>query len=140
MRYLGLDVGRKRIGVAITDELGVAPHPYTVIKRKRDFRDVDAICEIVKNFKISKVVVGVPISYDGSLSLMAREILKFCDMLRARGIEVLTVDESLSSKEAEKILLEADLSRKRRKEVIDKIAASLILEAYLREDGKEMAS
>ena len=136
MRIMGLDVGSKTIGVAISDELGITAQGFKTIKRKAmedDLRDLDAI---ISQFKIEKIVVGLPKNMDGSLGKQAEFVLGWIEDLKNKiQLPVETWDERLSTVEATKTLLKADLSRKKRKGVIDKLAAVLILQGYLQQIG-----
>ena len=136
MRIMGLDVGSKTIGVAISDELGITAQGFKTIKRKAmedDLRDLDAI---ISQFKIEKIVVGLPKNMDGSLGKQAEFVLGWIEDFKNKiQLPVETWDERLSTVEATKTLLKADLSRKKRKGVIDKLAAVLILQGYLQQIG-----
>lgn len=136
MRIMGLDVGSKTIGVAISDELGITAQGFKTIKRKAmedDFRELYAI---ISQFQIEKIVVGLPKNMDGSLGKQAEFVLGWIEDLKNKiQLPVETWDERLSTVEATKTLLKADLSRKKRKEVIDKLAAVLILQGYLQQIG-----
>ena len=138
MRILALDVGTKTIGVALSDELGIAAHGVTTIKRTDLKRDLEALSKIIDQYKPSEILVGVPYNYDGTVSKRGEEILKFAEKIKiAFSLPIELWDESFSTVDAEKILLEADLSRKKRKKVIDKMAAVFILEGYLDKKRKE---
>jgi len=136
MRIMGLDVGSKTIGVAISDELGITAQGFKTIKRKAmedDFRELYAI---ISQFQIEKIVVGLPKNMDGSLGKQAEFVLGWIEDLKNKiQLPVETWDERLSTVEATKTLLKADLSRKKRKGVIDKVAAVLILQGYLQQIG-----
>jgi putative Holliday junction resolvase len=136
MRIMGLDVGSKTIGVAISDELGITAQGFKTIKRKAmedDFRELDAI---ISQFQIERIVVGLPKNMDGSLGKQAEFVLGWIEDLKNKiQLPVETWDERLSTVEATKTLLKADLSRKKRKGVIDKVAAVLILQGYLQQIG-----
>lgn len=133
---MGLDVGSKTIGVAISDELGITAQGFKTIKRKAmedDFRELYAI---ISQFQIEKIVVGLPKNMDGSLGKQAEFVLGWIEDLKNKiQLPVETWDERLSTVEATKTLLKADLSRKKRKGVIDKVAAVLILQGYLQQIG-----
>ncbi|MGH7800739.1 MAG: Holliday junction resolvase RuvX [Thermodesulfobacteriota bacterium] len=132
MRILALDVGTKTIGVAVSDELGIAAHGVTTVKRTDLKRDIEALSKIIDQYKPYEILVGVPYNYDGTVSKRGEEILKFAEKIKTTfSLPVRYWDESFSTVDAEKILLEADLSRKKRKKVIDKMAAVFILEGYL---------
>ncbi len=136
MRIMGLDVGSKTIGVAISDELGITAQGFKTIKRKAmedDFRELYAI---ISQFQIEKIVVGLPKNMDGSLGKQAEFVLGWIEDLKNKiQLPVETWDERLSTVEATKTLLKADLSRKKRKGVVDKLAAVLILQGYLQQIG-----
>lgn len=133
MRILALDVGTKTIGVAVSDELRIAAHGVSTIKRTDLKRDLEALHKIVDKYKPSEILVGVPYNYDGTVSKRGEEILRFAEKIKATfSLPLEFWDESFSTVSAENILLEADLSRKKRKRVIDKVAAVIILQDYLR--------
>ncbi len=132
MRVLALDFGEKRIGVAVSDPLGIIAQGVTVITRKDPETDLKEIEKIVGEYKAESVVVGMPINMDGTKGKSAEKVNEFVETLKSRlSIPVHTYDERLSTKESEKFLISADVSRKKRKSVIDKMAAQLILESYL---------
>jgi putative holliday junction resolvase len=134
MRALGLDVGSKTIGVAASDELGIAAHPRTTLARKGTRADVDAIARMVADEGASVVVVGLPLTLDGIVGPRARRVLVLVDALRERlgeGVPVETWDERFSTVAAERVLIDADLSRARRKQVIDQQAAAFLLQGWL---------
>ncbi len=132
MRTMGLDVGTQTIGIAISDELGITAQGLRTLKRKSMEGDLRELAAIVHQFEIGKIVVGLPKNMDGTLGKQAEKVLKWMEALKDKiQIPVVTWDERLSTVGASKVLLEADLSRKKRKRVIDKVAAVLILQGYL---------
>jgi len=132
MRILGLDIGEKRIGVAMSDELCFTANSLEVIERKNNGEDINKIGDIVAKYNVTKIVVGLPKNMDGSLGPSGLEVKKYADKLqKTLGVEVDFWDERLTTVAAERTLLEADLSRKKRKKVIDKMAAAFILQNYL---------
>jgi putative Holliday junction resolvase len=132
MRILALDVGTKTIGIAISDELEIAAHGVTTIKRTDFKRDLQALRKIIDEYKPSEILVGVPYNSDGTVSKRGQDIIKFAHKIKDTFlIPVEFWDESFSTSSAEQILLEADLSRRKRKRIIDKMAAAFILEGYL---------
>ena len=131
MRILGLDVGSKRIGVAVTDELGVAAHPVKVLDRRGTPKDVLQIAEEARRLGATSIVVGLPNEPDGTEGHRASRVRVLIDALRASGLDVQECDEQFSTVEAEATLLEANLSRKKRKQVIDRAAACVILTRWL---------
>jgi putative Holliday junction resolvase len=134
MRIMGLDVGSKTIGVAISDELGITAQGFKTIKRKAMEDDLRELYTIISQFQIEKIVVGLPKNMDGSLGKQAEFVLGWIEDFKNKiQLPVETWDERLSTVEASKTLLKADLSRKKRKGVIDKLAAVLILQGYLQQ-------
>ena len=132
MRVLALDTGEKRIGVAVSDPLGIIAQGVTVIARKDPETDLNEIKRIIEEYKADSVVIGMPVNMDGTKGKSAEKVNEFVEILKGRlSIPVYTYDERLSTKESEKFLISADVSRKKRKQVIDKMAAQLILESYL---------
>ena len=132
MRIMGLDVGTRTIGMAISDELGLTAQGLKTLKRKSMEDDLQEIATIISQFEINKIVVGLPKNMNGTLGKQAEIVLKWMEVLKDKTqLPVVTWDERLSTVEASKVLLEADLSRRKRKKVIDKLAAVLILQGYL---------
>ena len=132
MRTLALDVGTKTIGVAVSDGLGITATGLTTIKRREMKDDLDALSRIIDEYKPSEILVGIPYNVDGAVSKRGKEILNFADILkRTFSLHIELWDESFSTAEAEKVLIEADVGRKKRKRVIDKMAAVVILRDYL---------
>jgi putative Holliday junction resolvase len=132
MRIMGLDVGSRTIGMAISDELGLTAQGFKTLRRKSLEDDFQEIAAIINQFEISKIVVGLPKNMNGTLGSQAETVLKWVEILKDRiEVPVVTWDERLSTVGASKVLLEADLSRRKRKKVIDKLAAVLILQGYL---------
>jgi putative holliday junction resolvase len=131
-RCLGLDVGEKRIGLALSDPLGWTASPLPTLSRESWRKDVARIREAVERWEIRRVVVGLPIRMDGTSGEAAESILRFVERLRSVvRVAVETWDERLSTREAERMLVGADVRRNKRRQVIDGIAASLILQGYL---------
>jgi putative Holliday junction resolvase len=134
---MGLDIGTRTIGVAISDELGIAAHGLKTIRRKSMEEDLKEIATIIRELEIDKIVVGLPKKMDGTLGTQAEIVFQWIEVLKDKiHVPVVTWDERLSTVGASKILLEADLSRKKRKKVIDKVAAVLILQGYLEQSGR----
>ena len=138
MRIMGVDIGSRTIGVAISDELGMTAQGLKTIKRRSMEEDLKEISLIIAQFKIDKIVVGLPKNMDGTIGKQAGVIFQWIKAAKEKiHLPMVTWDERLSTVEASKILLEADLSRKKRKGVIDKLAAVLILQGYLNQSGKQ---
>jgi putative Holliday junction resolvase len=138
LRILGLDVGDRTIGVAVSDPLGWTAQGLEVIRRTKPKKDWDRLMEIINQYDVDKVVVGLPKNMDGSIGPQAETVLEFILLLKKKiNIPVETWDERLTTVAAEKILIGADISRARRKNVIDKMAAVFILQGYLDRVAKE---
>lgn len=134
MRSMGLDVGDRRIGVSVSDELGWTAQGIEVIQRNADVpdQDIQRIEELVKEYSIVKIVVGLPKNMNGSIGPRGELCKEFARQLEERtSLPVIMWDERLSTVAAEKFLISADVNRKKRKTVIDKMAANLILQGYL---------
>jgi len=138
MRTMGLDVGTRTIGVAISDELGITAQGLKTLKRRSMEEDLTELATIIGQFEIEKIVVGLPKNMDGTLGKQAEFVLKWIEVLTDQfQVPVVTWDERLSTVGASKVLLEADLSRRKRKKVIDKLAAVLILQGYLDQNRRK---
>ncbi len=134
---MGLDIGSQTIGVAISDELGVTAQALKTIRRRSKQEDLQELSSLISQFDIGKIVVGLPLNMDGSQGKQAERVLTWAGELhQALQIPVVPWDERLSTVSASKILLEADLSRKKRKKVIDQVAAVIILQGYLDQTGR----
>ena len=132
MRILGLDIGTKNIGVALSDESATSAQARGVILRKSDALAITGICDLVREFKVDEVVIGLPINMNGTHGPRAEDSEKFAERLgEILEIEVNLWDERLSTKEMEDVLISALVRRKKRKGVIDKLAAQIILQGYL---------
>lgn len=132
MRILGLDVGDKTIGVAVSDEFGWTAQGIKIIRRKDEDADLAELREIIQEYDVEEIVVGLPKNMDGSVGPRGEICKAFAESLRdTLNLQVSLWDERLSTVAAERTLLEADTSRKKRKKVVDKIAASFILQGYL---------
>ena len=134
MRIMALDVGERRIGVALSDALGITAQPLMTYNRAKDNRkeDIQGLWELIKKHEVEKLVVGLPKNMNNTLGFKAEEVQNFIKALvEVEEIPVEWVDERLTTVSAERALLEADVSRKKRKAVIDKMAAVLILQTYL---------
>lgn len=132
---MGLDVGMKTIGIAVSDELRLAGHPLETLARKGTAADVEAISALVAAREVIDVVVGLPLDLAGREGPRAKRVRVLIDALRARldpsGVTVHEWDERFSTVAVERVLLEANLSRARRKQVVDKQAAAFILQGWL---------
>lgn len=145
MRMLGLDLGTKRVGVAASDAMGWTANPLTTLARKRGADGeralVEAVAALVKEEEAGAVVVGYPLNMDGSVGPSARAAESFAKALEAEaGVPVHLWDERMSTMAVERTLIEADLSRARRKQVVDRAAAAYILQGFLDQRARAAAS
>lgn len=132
IRILALDPGSKRIGVALSDALGLTAQGLTVLPRKNFESDLEQVMNLVKEHEVQEIVIGLPRHMDGRLGEGAEDVLLWTEALQERlGLPVHHVDERLTTMQAERVLLQADISRKKRRQVIDKMAAVLILQGFL---------
>jgi putative Holliday junction resolvase len=133
MRILGIDYGRCRFGLALSDEDGTLASPLPPQERSGSLdSDLAALSRLIRDRQVARLVVGLPLNMNGSSGGMAKEALAFAEQLRTRtGLPVETADERLTSEEAERVLIEGHVSRGRRKTLRDGLAAVLILQCYL---------
>lgn len=131
---MGLDVGMKTIGVAVSDELGIAAYPVTTIARAGTAPDAAQVAALVAEREVADVVVGWPLELDGREGPRVRRVAVFEEALRAAlpaSVAMHRWDERFSTAAVERVLIEGDVSRRRRKEVVDKQAAAYILQGWL---------
>ena len=127
-----MDYGTKRIGVSVSDELYITAQGLDSIERKDLKSDFDRINSIVTEYGVSEIIMGLPLNMDGSYSQKTKEVVSFMSKLtNAINVPVKTWDERLTSVQAERALLEADMSRGKRKKLSDRLAAQFILQSYL---------
>ena len=132
MRIMGLDIGSHTIGMAISDELGITAQGLKTLRRKSIEEDFMEIAKIIHQFQIDKIVVGLPKKMDGTLGQQAEMVFQWIKVLKNKiHVPVVTWDERFSTVGASRVLLEADVSRRKRKKIVDKLAAVLILQGYL---------
>ncbi|HHW70601.1 MAG TPA: Holliday junction resolvase RuvX [Clostridiales bacterium] len=132
MRILALDVGDRYVGVAVSDPLGITAQAVKTFERHNQRSDIDELNLLIQKYKPRKVVIGLPKNMNGTVGPQAEKILKFGASIEKHiGIEVVYWDERLTTVSADKAMLEGDLSRKKRKQIVDKIAAVFILQGYL---------
>lgn len=140
MTYLGLDLGSKTLGLSISDKTGLIASSLEVLRYNEYSELLDKLDTIIKERKVHAIVIGNPLNLDGTISKRSEETFKFMDLLKERfSLDIYLQDERLSTVEAEKMLIDNNTSRKNRKKVIDKIAATIILQTFLdrRGNGKE---
>ena len=133
MRYLGLDVGIRTIGIAASDALGMIANGVETIHRTSLERDFARLGELIKEYEASVLVVGYPKNMNGSIGERAQKCAALAEQLREKfaNVEVVLWDERLTTVAAHRVLIEADMSRNKRKKVVDTVAAVLILQNYL---------
>ena len=134
MRYLGLDLGTKTLGIAKSDSLGIIASSYKLLKfENEDYNSlIEPLKEIIINEKIDKLVLGLPKNMDNSLGFASERSLNFKKLIEdSINIEVILQDERLSTVEANNLMISNDTSRKKRKEKVDSLAATIILQRYL---------
>jgi len=132
MRILGIDYGSKRLGVSLSDEDEILASPLPVHIRTKLAEDLSFLAHLTHDQKVGRIVLGLPLNMNGSQGEMARAVQEFADELRhACKVPVILFDERLTTSEAERVLIQADISRKKRKNLRDGLAAVLILQAYL---------
>lgn len=139
MRYLGLDLGTKTLGVAVSDETGLIASTYKTIFYQSDEKLLfNELKQIIKELNIKKIILGFPKNMNNSVGERGQRALEFKEKLQNKlNIEVVMLDERLTTKEATNYMLEANVSRKKRKQKIDSLAANIILQTYLDRKEKE---
>lgn len=129
---MGLDVGSRTIGVALSDESATLASPLVTLKRQGTEADTNQLVELIEKHSVEEVVVGLPLNMSGAFGHRARRVMVLVEALKKKWTGLIeTWDERLSTVAAQRALLEANLSRKKRKMVVDKVAAAVILEGYL---------
>lgn len=132
MRVLGLDVGDVRIGIAVSDPTALVASAYKTLVRTSKWKDVEEVRSIIEDLKVDRVVVGLPKNMNNSIGPQGKKVQKFVNALKHNyPLDLVYVDERLTTVSAERILIEADVSRKNRKKVVDQVAATYILQQYL---------
>ncbi len=131
-RILAIDVGTQRTGLALSDERWKFAFPYSLIESKDRNVQIKKISEVVKDEEVTHILIGIPINQEGKVSQMGKSIRLFGAKLKDRlKLPIIEWDESYTSAAAERVLIEADVSRKKRKQFVDKLAASILLQSYL---------
>lgn len=132
---MGLDVGKKTIGVAVSDPLLLTAEPLKTIWRKKFSDDLEELKKIILKYDITKIVVGLPKNMDNSISSSAQRVISFVDLLKKNlNIDIFYQDERLTTSLSEQVLMKMNVRRENRKKYIDKIAASFILDTFLQEN------
>jgi len=131
-RLMGLDVGDKTIGVAVSDLLMITAQSVTTIKRTNIKNDINELKKLINEYQVTKIVLGIPKMLDGTIGIQGEKVLNFLEkMKRYIDLPVELEDERFTTTISERMLIEADVRRKKRKEVIDKLAAAQILSSYM---------
>ena len=137
MRYMGLDLGTKTLGVALTDSSGTIASPLKTIKYDNIDSLIDEVINIIEEKNVSEIALGLPKNMDNSMGFAADRSLSFKEKLEQRtDVKVTLVDERLSTVEAQNYLINEGMRREKRKKVIDAVAASVILNTFIRMKGK----
>jgi putative pre-16S rRNA nuclease len=132
MRIAALDVGEARIGIAVSDELGLTAQGVGVVQRRGGRHDLEALAERLAPYQPERLVVGLPLNMNGTEGPQAEKVRAFATRVAEHlGLPLEFSDERLTTVAAERTLLEADLSRRRRRDLVDQVAATLILQTYL---------
>lgn len=139
-RILGLDVGEVRTGVALSDSLGMVATPFDTIQVSTHQADADAVKSIVDEQEAIRIVAGIPLDREGGIGPQAEKVLAFLEVLKATvDVDVVTIDERYSTVSAQRALSQAGVKGKRRKKVVDQVAAQQILQLYLDREANRRA-
>jgi putative Holliday junction resolvase len=131
-RIMALDVGSKRIGVAVTDPLGITAQGLATIERQNKRRDLEALRQVLAKYEVREIVVGLPLRLSGAEGTQSGKMRRFAEDLQAHfGLTVHLWDERWTSTEANRLLRETDLSIKKRGQAVDRMAATLILQSWM---------
>jgi putative Holliday junction resolvase len=137
VRSLGLDIGDKRIGVALSDPEGILASPFTIISRRDERLDIEAIMAVINQHQVRRIIVGLPRSMDGSIGRQAEKVEAFVQRLCSQvDVPVEFRDERLTTVSAERLMRTVNAPKTRRKARYDAMAAAIILQAYLDEGHK----
>jgi putative Holliday junction resolvase len=132
MRVLGVDWGERRIGIAVSDETQTIASPHAVEKCRSDKERINAVVRHVEDLRVDRVVLGLPLSLSGEEGPTGRAVRRFSEMLtRKLDVPLVLWDERLTTGSAQRALIDAGIRRSRRKELVDKVAASVMLQSYL---------
>jgi putative Holliday junction resolvase len=135
MRVICLDIGDKRIGVAVTDSLNLTAQAVETIWTKGFERDAERVLELCRHYETDRVLCGLPLNMDGSAGIQAQHARAFAQFLEGKGLQIRFQDERLTTRQARSVLLEADVRRSKRKAYIDQLAATYILQSFMDAGG-----
>ncbi|NLJ63870.1 MAG: Holliday junction resolvase RuvX [Christensenellaceae bacterium] len=130
-RLICLDVGDKRIGVAVSDTMRLIASPHSVIVRSDLENDLSQLLKLQEELNAEGFIIGLPLNMDGSRGFQCEKVQEFANILKNKGVNIVLWDERLSTKSAERSMIEAGVRRNKRKTSIDSVAAALILQSYL---------
>jgi len=137
MRLLGLDIGDVLIGVAVSDPSGIIAQGLDSIRRVSLKRDIEYIINLITEYEVDKIIIGLPKALSGEIGIQAEKVLAFINSLKKRtDILIVTWDERFTTVSANRVLIEANVSRKKRKQIADKLSAVIILQGYLNSHGQ----
>lgn len=132
IRIMGLDVGDKTIGVAVSDLLGITAQGVTTVRRKSYKYDIDQLLDIIKEYNVNRIVIGLPKNMNNTIGPQGEKVMKFVEKFKGKcSLEMDYQDERLTTVAAHRAMISADMSRAKRKKVVDKVAATYILQTYL---------
>lgn len=132
MRVLGLDIGDNTIGVAVSDPLGITAQGITTVRRTTVEKDLEELRSICAQYQVERIIAGLPKNMDGTVGHQGEKVFEFVELVKETlELPVETWDERLSTVSAQRVLIEGDVGRRKRKKVIDKMAAVIILQNYL---------
>lgn len=130
---MGLDVGKKRIGIALSDPLGITAQGHETYKRQSVEKDAEHYSKIIKDYNVEKVIVGLPKTLSGEIGIAAEDIIKYCDAVKEKiSVEIVMYDERMSSAHAHRVFDEGNINHKKRRSSIDMMAATIILSDYMK--------
>lgn len=133
MRLMGLDVGKKRIGIALSDPLKITAQGHETYMRQSVQKDAEHYNKIIKEYNVEKIVVGLPKTLTGDIGIAAEDIMKYCDLIKdLLPVPIVLYDERMSSAHAHRLFDEGNVSHKKRRASIDMVAASIILGDYMK--------
>ena len=137
LRIMGLDVGDKRIGVAICDPMGwIAQGVKTVIREENSNNDIEEIKKVIKEYSVEKIVIGLPKNMNNTMGPQGEKVIEYSKTIESEfKLPIVFIDERLSTVAAQKMLIQAEVRRSKRKQVVDMIAATYILQTYLDSGG-----